>query len=267
MTAIVKRHGSKIRWGEYGPCLDVPEFVLAPREIDFEQSVRSRARTYVGACVDVKREDGTYEFAELDRHKRLIYCSLGTYSGAYKHSRQLFMAVINALREREDLAGIIQVGNALDIADIGELPTRIRVVKDVPQLEVLRCADVFITHGGFSSTREACYFAVPMIVFPCWLDQPGNAARIVHHGIGVRGNITRVEKETILSLLSEIDESRYKTAMKRMQRAFREQESCKVGVDFVLGYLGIDGHRQSSESEDTVHHCPGSGLNGPNGLN
>ena len=36
----------------------------------------------------------------------------------------------------------------------------------VRQLQVLKHADVFITHGGLNSIREAVHTEVPMLLFP-----------------------------------------------------------------------------------------------------
>lgn len=238
-TAVARRHGHGVRWGEYGPCLDVPEFVLSAAEIDFPAHRTARPRTYVGACVDVQRDDGQWDWGTLNPADPLVYCSLGTYSASYAHSRSFFMAVCEALRHREDLQAIIQIGNAMDIEELGDLPERIRVVRHAPQVTILRHANVFITHGGFSSVREAAYFGVPMIVFPCWLDQPGNAARVVYHGLGVSGDIATITPEKVLEMLSTLDSGQYCERSMTMQAAFRQQEDCQKGIDFILRYLGV----------------------------
>jgi UDP:flavonoid glycosyltransferase YjiC (YdhE family) len=41
-----------------------------------------------------------------------------------------------------------------------------------------------VTHGGLNGIREAMTLAVPAVVLPFDIDQPGNAARIQHHGYG-----------------------------------------------------------------------------------
>ncbi len=48
----------------------------------------------------------------------------------------------------------------------------------MPQLEVLKQANLFITHGGMNSSSESLYFGVPMIVIPVMGDQPIVAQRI-----------------------------------------------------------------------------------------
>ncbi|WKN24381.1 nucleotide disphospho-sugar-binding domain-containing protein [Azotobacter vinelandii] len=240
LVAQVKRLGGSIRWGEYGPCLAVPEFVLSPRELDFPTSAAASPRTYVGACVDLQRQDESFEWDGIDPDKPLLYCSLGTYNHAYPHATRLFRAVVEALCQREDWQAIVQVGDALPLDFFGSLPPRIRLVGQVPQLRILASADVFVTHGGFSSVRESLLYGVPMLVFPCWLDQPGNAARVVHHGLGLQGDIAKVDSHVVLDLLQRIETPHFKKSALWMQAIFQAQIDCQAGVEFIQHHLGKD---------------------------
>ncbi|WP_410617057.1 nucleotide disphospho-sugar-binding domain-containing protein [Amycolatopsis sp. lyj-109] len=50
---------------------------------------------------------------------------------------------------------------------------------------LLAASDVFVTHAGFSSVREALSAGVPMVAVPLFADQPANARRIEELGAGV----------------------------------------------------------------------------------
>jgi zeaxanthin glucosyltransferase len=235
----IRQLGATLCWGEYGPRLIGPELVVAPKELDFPQLVASNERTYIGACVDVARSDGEFDWSDIDQSKLLVYCSLGTYSSAYPHAYKLFSSVIDALKQRPDLQGIVQIGDVAAVDDFGDLPINIKLVKRVPQIEVLSKAKLFITHGGFSSTRESLFMGVPMLVFPCWLDQPGNAARVVHHGVGLQGDIACVSPPQILDLLRRVEDPSFTVAARKMQVSFAEQADCQAGVDFINAYLKL----------------------------
>lgn len=58
----------------------------------------------------------------------------------------------------------------------------------LPQLDILKYADLMITHGGLGSIKECMDANVPMLVVPInyELDQLGNAARIEANGLGKR---------------------------------------------------------------------------------
>ena len=57
--------------------------------------------------------------------------------------------------------------------------------------------------------KEAILLGVPMLVYPRRADQPGNAARVVFHGLGRRGEYRREGWQAIrgkvLALLSDDD--------------------------------------------------------------
>jgi UDP:flavonoid glycosyltransferase YjiC (YdhE family) len=235
-VSVVKRYGARVLWSEYGPWIDLPELVLSVQQLDFPRSAIVRNRVYVGSCVHLPRADGQFDWTGFDADVPFVYCSLGTYNHAYPYAKRLFEAVIEALKHKDGLQGIIQIGD-IRIDGLSDLPKRIRVVERVPQLEILQRARAFVTHGGASSVREAIYFGVPTIILPGWLDQFGNSARTVHHGLGLRAEMATITAERMSALLDEIMDERFLCANARMQQYFREQASCQAGVDFVESFL------------------------------
>ena len=73
-----------------------------------------------------------------------------------------------------------------------------------PQLKLLRLARLAIVHGGFNTVKECVYFGVPMVVVPWTNDQPGNAARVVFHGLGVQLDKDRVTVEALLKAFDRV---------------------------------------------------------------
>lgn len=231
--SLIARRGAKLVIGEYGPRLAVPELVMSPEELDFPAAAHSGKRIYLGSSVDTSRVDCGFDWSVVSEARPILYCSLGTYSKAYPAARKLFEAVIDAFRDRLDWTVIVQIGEVAEIESFGDLPDHIIVAKSTPQLEILARASLFITHGGFSSTREAIFFGVPTIVFPCWLDQPGNAARVVFHGLGVRGDINRVSGEMIGQLVTEAESESIRERIRAMSEIFRAQEHCSNGAEWI----------------------------------
>lgn len=242
--AAVRRAGGRLRWSEYGPRLDVPEIVASPRELDFPAAIASDQRIYAGTCVEPQRNDGDFDWPWFDAERPLLYCSLGSYSHVYPHSRRLFDAVVGALRQRPDWQAVVHLGTCADA--FGELPSRIRLVRHAPQLEVLQRAQVFVTHGGLGSVREAILYGVPMLAFPCANDQPGNAARIAWHGIGMAGDIATVDDAALLGMLDEVAAPHCAARIGAMQRAFSRQRDCRPAVDHVLALLDRAAHRKTA---------------------
>jgi len=230
--------GPRLRFGEYWYRLDVPELVFSPPEIDFPVVAEGSPRCYAGTCVDTERDDGSLDWSRLDAEKPLVYCSLGTYSKKFRHARPLFHAAIDALQQRPEWQLLVQVGRAADPEEFAPLPANVHLAREVPQLEVLSRASLLITHGGFGSVREAVYYGVPLIVFPCRLDQPGNAARVAFHHLGIEGRVAKVSPDALGRMIDRImSDPSFRASVKRMQQAFREQENCQAGLDFVQSFL------------------------------
>jgi UDP:flavonoid glycosyltransferase YjiC (YdhE family) len=69
----------------------------------------------------------------------------------------------------------------------------------LPQLEILKRADVFITHAGFNSVNEALYFGVPMLALPQINDQHMVAKRLVSMQLGMTESIKELSSEILSS--------------------------------------------------------------------
>ena len=53
---------------------------------------------------------------------------------------------------------IISAGQKFNAKKLKNIPDNVHIYKSVPQLEVLKIADVFVTHGGMNSVSEALIY-------------------------------------------------------------------------------------------------------------
>jgi len=67
---------------------------------------------------------------------------------------------------------------------IGSLPANCIVVKNAPQVELLKRSALCITHAGLNTALESLTQGVPMVAIPVSIDQPGVAARIAYTKTG-----------------------------------------------------------------------------------
>ncbi|WP_345271505.1 glycosyltransferase [Nibrella viscosa] len=99
-------------------------------------------------------------------------------------------------------------------------PDHVHFFSRVPQLQVLQQANVFITHGGLGSVKESIYYEVPMLVYPLdpHYDQPGNALKVEHHGLGLRG-VFHNERVTDLrtKLKRLLDDKSFKSRLRQFK--------------------------------------------------
>lgn len=127
------------------------------------------------------REEAVPLLLDYDAVKRpLVYISLGSIMS----DRGFCRKVIRAFGGRE-MTVVLSTGK-VDPKKLGQLPDNIHARSFVPQVQVLRHADVFLTHCGMNSVNEAIACGVPMVAMPVMNDQPGNAQRLVSLGAAKR---------------------------------------------------------------------------------
>ncbi|MDO4536302.1 MAG: glycosyltransferase [Clostridium perfringens] len=136
---------------------------------------------FVGPSIFDRHELEDFKI-ENPKNKKLVYISLGTIANT---NVEFYKNCLEALGSREDLKVIMSIGKKTDIKDLGKLPENFDVYNYVPQLEVLKKVDLFITHGGMNSSSEGLYNNVPLIVVPQFGDQPVVAKRVEELGAGI----------------------------------------------------------------------------------
>lgn len=139
----------------------------------------------------------SYKTSDLNNfsaeNKKIIYISLGSVNTDFI---DFYKLCIFAFRDT-DYYIYMSVGNKCDITQLGEIPANFSVKTFLPQLEILRAADAFITHAGFNSVNEALYFGVPMLALPLVNDQKMVADRLASMHLGIAENMNRLSPETL----------------------------------------------------------------------
>ncbi|RPD96864.1 glycosyltransferase [Candidatus Pantoea deserta] len=115
-----------------------------------------------------------------------IFASLGTLQGS---RYGLFKTLAKACRELDAELLIAHCGGLSDFQARKLLRAgAARVTDFVDQRAALAQADVAVTHGGLNTVLDAVTHATPLLAIPIAFDQPGIAARLVHHGLGIRAS-------------------------------------------------------------------------------
>jgi UDP:flavonoid glycosyltransferase YjiC (YdhE family) len=132
------------------------------------------------------------------RNRPLLYCSFGTMLENADVTRK----VIDVVKRRTDWDLVLGGGGLT--ADEDHAPNIIEF-NYAPQLSVLQSADVAIGHAGINSINECMVFGVPMLVDTDGaVDQPGCAARVQHHGIGLSASLREIDDTQIELLIEEL---------------------------------------------------------------
>jgi MGT family glycosyltransferase len=130
----------------------------------------------------------------------LVYVSLGTIFNA---DAGFYRACFEALRPLA-VQAIVSVGQQVQLEALGEAPPNVLVQRHVPQLEVLRRAAAFVSHGGMNSVCESLYHGVPVLVIPQMSEQHVVGRRTEELGAGLHLAPGAVTADAIRGLLSRL---------------------------------------------------------------
>ncbi len=109
----------------------------------------------------------------------------------------------------------------------------------VPQLQVLKNADVVVMHGGVNTADECVVNGVPMLVY-CGneTDMAGTTARVVHHGIGIAGDRQRDSTQDIRGHIDRLlRESHFKDNVRRLQQSYAAYVEGRVAERTIASLL------------------------------
>ena len=197
----------------------------------YEEEFPDEQYKFLGPSI-YERKISEFDFVKTD--KPVIYVSLGT---VLKGAVSFFQNCVDAF-SGENVDVIISVGQKFDVRKLRNVPSNVHIYPFVPQLQVLKMADVFVTHGGMNSVSEALVYGVPMVVIPFVSDQPVNARSIEKIGVGKVMEYAQINhaslKETVLSILSDRD---INDKLKKVQQWIKEAPGNKGGAEIIIEYF------------------------------
>ena len=166
-----------------------------------------------------------------------VYASLGTLQG---HRYSLFKKVVTAC-QRADAQLLLAHCGGLSSAQGHQLGRQsgVEIVDFVDQPQAIAAADVTLTHGGMNTVLDSIQQRKPLLVVPLAFDQPGVAARVVHHGIGQRLSRLSGAKTWSTQLTQLSDPSETRDNLQRLQRALQRAGGISQAVKVVTQALSL----------------------------
>jgi MGT family glycosyltransferase len=199
---------------------------IYPRELDYPRAASLPGR-WLGLESCVRAEQAT--FSPPVGEGPLVYLSLGSLGAA---DIELMQSLIDSLAPQSDLRITVSLGPQHDQLTV---PERFAAAAYLPQTEVLRQADVVITHGGNNTVTESVHFGCPMVVLPLFWDQHDNAQRVQERGLGARLDTYAHESEQLIEAVRALLQDR---RLKARLRAIASRLQANPGT-----------HRAASEIE------------------
>jgi MGT family glycosyltransferase len=169
----------------------------------------------------------------------LVYISLGTtiFTANVAFYRACFQAFGNTNKRV-----ILSLGRWTDSESLADAPSNFIIRPYMPQLEILKLADVFITHGGMGSVSEGLLHGVPLIVIPQAADQPFVAQRVRRLGAGYvlfRQPARLAELNRLVDTI--VADEGVRAECNRIAESFKEAGGFVRAADVILDYLSTQG--------------------------
>jgi MGT family glycosyltransferase len=201
--------------------------LFQPQSEDFGEDF-----VFCGPSIIDRQDDVDFPFAELE-NKKVIYISLGT---VVNDNIDFYHTCFDAFRDFDGKV-VLSVGKRIDISQLRDIPANFIVKPYVPQLEVLKRTNLFITHGGMNSTSEALYYHVPLVVIPQSSDQPFVARRVSELGAGVAIFDSPVTSEVLRDAAYRVlNNSSYQRNSAAIGESFKASGGYKHAVDKIFEF-------------------------------
>jgi MGT family glycosyltransferase len=156
--------------------------VLSSATFDFAaRSVPSHVR-YVGPVLDDPHwaEPWTPPWADDDRRPLVLV----GFSSTFQDQASVLRRVVEALSSLP-VRAVVTLGQMLDEAAVAPADN-VAVATSAPHAPILAEAALAVTHCGHGTALKALAAGVPLVCIPMGRDQNDTAARVLHHGAGVR---------------------------------------------------------------------------------
>ncbi|MFE2048434.1 macrolide-inactivating glycosyltransferase [Streptomyces sp. NPDC059459] len=154
--------------------------VLIPKALQpHADRVDEKRHTFVGACQGDRAAEGDWRRPE--GAEKVVLVSLGS---SFTKRPAFYRACVEAFGELPGWHVVLQIGRHVDAAELGDVPGNVEVRSWVPQLAILKQADLFVTHAGAGGSQEGLATATPIIAVPQAVDQFGNADMLQGLGVG-----------------------------------------------------------------------------------
>jgi MGT family glycosyltransferase len=227
-----KQVGLSINWSDPFVSLSKLAWITqTPKEFDFKSSHWPAQFHYTGPLHDgLGRIESDFPWDRLTGEP-LIYASMGTLQNGLEST---FSTIAEAVGTRSGMQLVLSIGESLDPGKINSLPSNCIVVKNAPQIELLKLATLCITHAGLNTALESLAQGVPMVAIPVSTDQPGVAARIAYTKTGTYVPLQALTSHKLSTLIDEVlTNPEYRQNANKMREAIAKTNGLEVAADLL----------------------------------
>ncbi|GJF24238.1 MULTISPECIES: macrolide-inactivating glycosyltransferase [Streptomyces] len=189
--------------------------------------------TFVGACQGDRAAEG--DWRRPDGAEKVVLVSLGS---SFTKRPAFYRECVKAFGDLPGWHLVLQVGKHVDRAELGDVPANVDVRTWVPQLAVLKEADLFVTHAGAGGSQEGLATATPMIAVPQAVDQFGNADMLQALGVARHLPTEDATAEALrTAALALVDDPEVAARLKEIQEQMAQEGGTRRAADLIEAEL------------------------------
>ncbi len=180
---------------------------------------------YVGPVLDEPAWADPWAPPGIGNDKPLVLVAL---SSTFQDQTALLQRILDGLAPVPAHV-ILTTGPAVDPAGL-KAPDNVDVLRSAPHGPILRRSSAALTHCGHGTTLKSLSAGVPMVCIPMGRDQDDTAARVVHHGAGIRLRSSASPAAIGSALTRVLERGEYRRAAQRLAEAIEaeRESSCLV---------------------------------------
>ncbi len=166
--------------------------------------------------------------------KKLMLISLGSI---VTQNAPFYRACMEAFGGPAEWHVVLQIGPLTTVEELGEIPANVEVHHWLPQVAILKRADVFLTHAGMGGSREGLALGVPMIAAPQAVDQFQNADSLVAAGVAAKVGGFEVTAAELRAALAAAQQPAIRERSREIAREMAEQDGVRFSLEFIASLL------------------------------
>ncbi len=208
--------------------------VLIPRALQpHADRVDEKVHSFVGACQGDRSAQGGWE--RPAGAEKVVLVSLGS---SFTKQPAFYRECVRAFGEQPGWHTVLQVGKHVRQDELGDVPANVEVRSWVPQLAILRQADLFVTHAGAGGSQEGLATGTPMIAVPQAVDQFGNADMLQGLGVARRLDTEEATAETLrATALALVGDPEVARRLKDVRAAMAQEGGTRRAADLIEAEL------------------------------
>ncbi len=218
-----------------------PHIVLIPEEFEFGSYKAIDKDLHLGFLYKIPQEQLSDKEIEIIQKAKIAKISgdiilsiaFGSlYTRFRKKTDTILEKIAKALSNLSNKVFVVVIGRLEKIPSLFDELKYVNI-DEIPLKGILEISDLHICHGGINTIKDCLFSHTPMLIFPLnknW-DQPGNAAKVEYHGLGMASSVN-VSTETLRSqltfLLNNFDKSGFQKFIDLENKKYASETESKL---------------------------------------